>query len=246
MANILGCYSTERLTSTETPLCPWGSIETDPSDPGHQSKAGLFQRNGFDYPDGAFHVGLWKFEESEDYKFLVGKNLVGFEANPYVYNRYSKVTCDLYGFKSYNVALGDNNFEQPYFQSIMYYPEDRKDTGGFYSTGNSIETWQSSLDYMIILDFSDINNHNRKPEYEKFDFLNIDAEGAELSILKGGSRTLGDINYIVLETSTNDRFNNGSTLDNISEYLKSWGFKMIEAEDGLFNSRGWGDVFYAK
>lgn len=234
MSKILGCYSDERLFSTTQPLCPWGVIETDRDDPGHQVGKGLFHRNGLEYPTGAIHVGLWKFEEAEDYKFLIGDKLLGFEANPDIFSQYSKITCDLYGFHCWNMAISSQHNG---YQTDFYAPDGREDCGGFFSRGKKWKVWETSLDKCLETESELFFKHN---------FLNIDAEGSELNILKGSVKLLEDIDYIVLETSTNDRYSNNSTLAEISIFLTQWDFELVEAEDGLYNDRGWGDCFFAK
>lgn len=235
---LLGTYSTERLSSTKEVKCPWGSIETDPNDPGHEN-GGLFERHGFTYPKGAIHVGMWKFEESEDYEYLVGKNVIGIEAHPDVYKDYSRVTSDLYGFKSFNFAASDVDDDY----AILFCNPYRQDTSTICASSlldhgeyeiKKVKT--KTLDTFV--EEMGINVCD-------FNLLNIDAEGAEYKILKGFSKNLKDIDYIILETSINDRFGNGQDLDEIYPFLKDYGFEIKEM-DGNFVHEGWGDVFFAK
>lgn len=237
-ARILGTYSTERLSSTKEVKCPWGGLETNPNDPGHKN-GGLFTRHGFEYPNGAIHVGMWKFEESEDYEYLVGKNVIGIEAHPDVYKDFSRVTSDLYGFKSFNFAASDVDddyavlFCNPYRQDTSTICASSLSDDGEYEI-KKVKT--KTLDTFI---------NEMNISVKDFNFLNIDAEGAEYKILKGFSENLKDIDYIVLETSINDRFGNNQDLDTIYPFLKDYGFEIKEM-DGNFIHEGWGDVFFAR
>jgi len=236
----MGCYSTERLQVNET-KCPWGLPHQDSADPGFRCGQGLFERHGLTYPKGAIHVGLWKFEESEDYRHLVGENLVGFEANPFVYENYSKVTCDIYGFESFNVALGATVSDEP---KILYAPSGRMDCGGFYSHGDPYPVSVSTLD--VQMGYRSDQGWKPHDKWSEYNFLNVDAEGAELDILKGSVNLLEQIDYIMVESSTDDRFRNGSTIQEIEMFLAQWDFNIREVEEGLTTSRGWGDAFFVR
>lgn len=237
-ARLLGTYSTERLTSTKDVKCPWGSPPTNPSDPGHKH-GGLFQRHGFFYPKGVIHVGMWKFEESEDYEYLVGKNVIGIEAHPDVYKDYSRVTSDLYGFKSFNFAASDVDDDYAILFCNPYRQDSSTICASYLSDDSEYEIKKvktKTLDSFV---------NEIKIDVSKFNFLNIDAEGAEYKILKGFSNNLDKIDYIVLETSVNDRFGNKQDLDVINEFLQEKNFEIKEM-DGNFLHEGWGDVFFAK
>lgn len=237
-ARLLGTYSTERLTSTKEVKCPWGSIETNPNDPGHE-KGGLFGRHGFQYPKGVIHVGMWKFEESEDYEYLVGKNVIGIEAHPDVYKNYSRVTSDCYGFKSFNFAASDVDDDY----AILFCNPHRQDTSTICASSLSDDgEYEIKKVKTKTLDtFVKEMNIN----VQDYNFLNIDAEGAEYKVLKGFSENLKNIDYIIVETSINDRFGNNQDLDLIYPFLKDYGFEIKEM-DSNFVYEGWGDVFFAK
>lgn len=235
---LLGTYSTERLSSTKKVKCPWGGLKTNPNDPGHKN-GGLFTRHGFKYPNGVIHVGMWKFEESEDYEYLVGKNVIGIEANPDVYKNFSKVTSDLYGFKSFNFAASDINDDYV----VLFCNPFRQDTGTICASSLSDDgeyeikkVKTKTLDTFV----GEININ-----ITDFNFLNIDVEGAEYKVLKGFSKNLKNIDYIILETSINDKFGNNQDLDTIYPFLKDHGFEIKEM-DGNFIHEGWGDVFFAR
>jgi hypothetical protein len=79
----------------------------------------------------------------------------------------------------------------------------------------------------------------------QYDFLNIDAEGAELEILKGFEDELNYINMIFIETSLNDRNNTGATHESIAQWLEEKGFKLAEMSDS-YQQEGWGDSIFLR
>ena len=75
--------------------------------------------------------------------------------------------------------------------------------------------------------------------------MNIDAEGAELEILKGFEDNLKYINMIFLETSLDDRNNTGASHDVIVEWLKERNFSLAEMSDSYQDER-WGDSIFLR
>ena len=82
-------------------------------------------------------------------------------------------------------------------------------------------------------------------DMDQYDFLNIDAEGAELEILKGFEDNLKYINMIFLETSLDDRNNTGASHDVIVEWLKERNFSLAEMSDSYQDER-WGDSIFLR
>jgi len=84
---------------------------------------------------------------------------------------------------------------------------------------------------------------NLVSEKHKFNFLNIDAEGAELDILIGSKELLKYIDYIIVETQDVPRFDNTATSNVINKFLTDANFEKMEYHD---TGIGWGDAFYIK
>ena len=79
----------------------------------------------------------------------------------------------------------------------------------------------------------------------QFDFLNIDAEGSELDILKGFEKDLPYINVVDLETSVDDRHNSGCSHEMVVEWLTQRGFELKEMADN-YQREGWGDSLFVR
>ena len=78
-----------------------------------------------------------------------------------------------------------------------------------------------------------------------YDFLNIDAEGAEFDVLKGFEKYLDHINVIDLETSYDDRHRSGADHNTIVQWLSERGFELKEMSDS-YQSQNWGDSVFAR
>ncbi len=87
--------------------------------------------------------------------------------------------------------------------------------------------------------FMDENKFDSK----KFNFLNLDIQGAELLALKGFEEYLEDIDYIYTEVNINELYDGCALLHQIDEYLSKYNFKRVMIE---LTQHGWGDAFYIK
>lgn len=195
---------------------------------------GIFERIDV-HIKGIIHVGMWDFIEYGCYTKLVGNNVIGVEANPQVYNDMAKPVADKWGFRCYNEFLSDqdNQVKDFYFAgegSSLYKgpPEWNKNV--------SIKIKTKTLSTLIEENNIDMN---------QYDFLNIDAEGAELDILKGFEKHLDYINVIDLETSYDDRHRSGVDHDTIVKWLEERNFELREMSPS-YRTSGWGDSVFAR
>jgi len=80
---------------------------------------------------------------------------------------------------------------------------------------------------------------------EDFDFLLIDAQGAELEILTGAQKTLskGYIKKALIEISVEPIYNGGASYLDVCSYLRNQGLYLREA---VFNNEGWTDALFER
>lgn len=86
----------------------------------------------------------------------------------------------------------------------------------------------------------------------KFNFINMDVQGAELTVLLGASKTLEHIDYVMTEVNRAELYKNCALLEDIDYYLSKYNFKRVEEEWADPNHHSdrsnpvWGDAFYIK
>jgi FkbM family methyltransferase len=83
---------------------------------------------------------------------------------------------------------------------------------------------------------------------DKYNFINIDVQGYELEVFKGGSEFLNHIDYIITEINGKKLYKDCVMLEELDDFLKNYGFRRIETEwfeIGQFGE-SWGDAFYMK
>jgi hypothetical protein len=79
---------------------------------------------------------------------------------------------------------------------------------------------------------------------EKYNFVNIDVQGAELHVLKGALETLKHVDFLYVEVNIHEVYIGCGKMHEVDALLEPLGF--IKAESDVSNSSGWGDVLYIK
>ena len=195
---------------------------------------GIFERLNV-HIKGIIHVGMWDFVEYGCYTKLVGNNVIGIEANPQVYKDMAKPVADKWGFKCFNEFLSDKDKEVRDFYfagegSSLFKGQPQ------WNKNVSIKVQTKTLSTVIEENNIDMNG---------YDFLNIDAEGAEFDVLKGFEKYLDHINVIDLETSYDDRHRSGADHNTIVQWLGERGFELKEMSSS-YQSQNWGDSVFAR
>lgn len=78
---------------------------------------------------------------------------------------------------------------------------------------------------------------------EKFNFINIDVQGYELEVFKGGAEYLNTIDYIMTEVNRAELYKGCAKIEELDSYLGSYGFNRVET---TWAGGTWGDAFYIK
>lgn len=193
-----------------------------------------------------FHVGAHEGEEAVAYYQNGVSHVIWFEANLELIPNLKKnidlvkmdqtiVPCALWESKSSLTFNITNNSQSSSFfaldKHLDYYPniivQERRDMQTF------------RLDDLM----------TRDPQllpWTDLQFLNIDTQGAELSILKGlgGLITNPTLKGIYLEVNSRPLYKNIPLIEDIDSYLNKYGFFRVLTK--WWNDDGWGDAFYLK
>ena len=91
-----------------------------------------------------------------------------------------------------------------------------------------------TLDSIIQASFSAIN----------FDLLVMDTQGAELKVLMGSHQLLkSSLTYVYAEVGENPLYEGGCTFEQVTAFLKLYGFRLKDLE---LNYKNWGNALYVK
>jgi FkbM family methyltransferase len=76
-----------------------------------------------------------------------------------------------------------------------------------------------------------------------YNFINIDVQGYELEVFKGGQEFLSSIDYIMTEVNRAELYKNCAKVEELDTYLGEYGFVRVETN---WAGNTWGDAFYVK
>ena len=76
-------------------------------------------------------------------------------------------------------------------------------------------------------------------------FINIDVQGYELEVFKGGKKTLEKVDYIYCEVNRGEVYEGNAMVEELDEFLSSYGFERVETKwpETYYT---WGDALYIK
>lgn len=75
----------------------------------------------------------------------------------------------------------------------------------------------------------------------RYNFLNLDVQGAELMVLKGATETLKSVDYIYTEVNKEQVYEGAAMVEDIDSFLSD--FHRVETK---WTAQGWGDAFYIR
>ncbi len=159
-------------------------------------------------PKGVLHIGAWDAWEAKQYAHVCGSNSIFLEANPNSYNMFKK-EIEQFGQKIYNLAAW--NVDD--LDMDLYCPPSNPDSSSLIEKiGKPIKTKTITIKTLFEREGLDFNN---------YDLLNIDTEGAELQVLEGIGDSLRSFTYIIIEVSD---LNSDSDLA-VTKYINEMGFE---------------------
>lgn len=189
---------------------------------------------------GIMHVGAFAGEELDSYRSLGLTNTMMFEPQKHLYERLlPKMMLDE---EIHNVALGACHDTMEMYIS---YREGGIERGS--GASSSLLRPKVHLEEHPDVTFPQTETVEVRTldDYyqEGYNFLNIDVQGYELEVLKGGTKTLQNINAMVLEVNKDEVYEGCPLIDDITSFLTPLGFTLIET---IWQSKSWGDAVYAR
>jgi FkbM family methyltransferase len=185
---------------------------------------------------GVLHIGAHFGQEYETYEKLNIENIMFFEPLPHTFEKLKNNV----GKKSIlvNTALGNFIGESDMFveynnqsqSSSILEPSIHTKQYPHIIFNDKVKVKVTKLDTFI-------------GDKEKYNFINIDVQGYELEVFKGGKDYLNNIDYIMTEVNRAEVYKNCPMINEIDEFLNNYGFQRVET---TWDGGTWGDAFYIK
>jgi len=192
-------------------------------------------------PTGIIHLGAHIGEESVQYDECGIDNVIWIEGNPEIFKILNDNIKKYPKNISFNAIVSDVDNQDVKFNitnnnessSILELDLHKLHHPHIYVT-NIIEGKTITLDTLF---------ENEKINTSKFNFLNIDLQGAELKALKGFVKNLPHIEMIYTEVNKNTLYKDCALIDELDSFLTKYGFERVET---VFTEYEWGDAYYIK
>ena len=187
---------------------------------------------------GVVHVGAHYGEEVLDYVQNGIQNIIVFEPLSNNFDILNTKLADVNAnIQGYQVALGNDE------KNVTMYLSSN------HSLSSSILKPKEHLEHHPDVFFEGTEEVEMK-RLDSFDigesnFINMDVQGYELEVLKGGTETLKKIDYVYCEVNRGEMYENNAMVEDIDEFLGTYGFERVETHwpETWYK---WGDALYIK
>ena len=190
---------------------------------------------------GIYHIGAHRMEENNYYFDLGINRVLWFEANPKLVEEFKPNLIYISMQEIYNELLSDTD----------------GDLVEFYITNNNASSSMLKLKehkkYYPQITVSEIIKLKTKKmctfireesiDTKKYNFINVDVQGAELKVIKGFEEYLDTIDLIYTEVNNEELYEGCPMMSEIDDFLAPHNFKRVET---LMTSANWGDALYAR
>lgn len=187
-------------------------------------------------PTGVIHVGSHYGQEYPEYKRCGIKNIVFIEPCKDAFDVVSKIDDE--NVICINVACGEAEDELPMYVSH----QNQGQSNSLLKPGLHTEQHPE-----VVFDDAEIVKvvplDNLPIIKDKYDMLVMDVQGAEGLVLKGAKETLKNIKIIYTEINRDYTYENNMLIGEMEEFLKPFGFKLIE-QYWPSPSWSWGDGIF--
>lgn len=188
---------------------------------------------------GVVHVGAHLGEEAQIYDGLGINKVVWVDANPDVMSKLH-VNVDPYHHLCINALLSDEDKEEVKFNVTNY---DGMSSSVFEFGTHPQFSPDTVVEQIKYLPATTLDNLAAVYNFDGCDMLNIDTEGSELMILKGGIKTLPQFQLLYLEVRTDNVYDGAPLVDEMDAFL-SPDFERVST--GMVDGQGWGDAIYMR
>ena len=185
---------------------------------------------------GIIHIGAHYGEEISEYIDNGIQDIILFEPLVENFDILSKKVKTLNAnIEGYQVALGSKKGD-----ATMYVSDNEKQSSSVlkpkvHLTHHPHVKFPSTEDVEVHL----LDDYNSKD----YNFINMDVQGYELEVLKGGTKTLEHVDYVYCEVNRDEVYENNAYVEELDEFLSEYNMKRVETD---WAGDIWGDALYIR
>ena len=190
---------------------------------------------------GVLHIGAHECEEKGFYNkdlHINDKNIIWIEANP------TKVEeAKIRGIKNiYQAVITNEDDKEIMFNVANNFQSSSVLELGTHATEHPDITYVKELSFMAkTTTIKTFFKKNKIRNPENYNFWNFDIQGAELSALKGATKSIQYAKALYLEVNEKELYKNCALIEEIDAFLSQYNFKRVLTK---FTQHGWGDALY--
>jgi FkbM family methyltransferase len=187
-------------------------------------------------PSGVLHVGGHLAEEFQQYRAAGFGRTIWVEAQPDLIPEIQSLVIGTDDLVLHGVAWSVSGEKREFNiasngqSSSLYGMTKHRDYYPGIAEMGSIEVTTTRLDDLV-------------PEGSRFDFVNLDIQGAELDALKGLGELLAEVDWIYSEVNREELYAGIPLVAELDAYLRSFGFRRVVT---VWTDAGWGDALYSR
>jgi FkbM family methyltransferase len=185
---------------------------------------------------GVIHIGAHFGQEYENYKKLFIEKIMFFEP---MENTFKKLQENVGGNAVlFNTALGNMEGEIEMFTETINNGQSSSILKPEYHLVQHPNIHFDGKEKVKITRLDNFIDYK-----ENYNFINIDVQGYELEVFKGGFNFLNSIDYIMSEVNREELYKDCARIEQLDEFLSNYGFERVET---YWAGGSWGDAFYIK
>jgi FkbM family methyltransferase len=188
-------------------------------------------------PSGVLHVGAHEGEESADYLKFGWGHVVWVEAQPRLAAKLRE-QLDPQRNSVIEAAAWSQSGEKVKFNIAS-----NSQSSSLLEFGSHAESYPT-IKYVGIIEVETKRLDEVFKLPVRFNFINLDVQGAELEVLKGLDGILSGINWIYTEVNRKEVYKGCGTVEEIDNFLQEKGFNRVSTR--WVYGKGWGDSLYTR
>lgn len=187
---------------------------------------------------GIIHIGAHRGQEIEEYVDNGIQDIIMFEPVSLNFNILEKRMADVNAnISAYQVALGNEE------KNVTMYLSDND------LISSSVLRPKVHLQLHPGVGFPGTEEVEMKrldsfaEETQNFNFINMDVQGYELEVLKGGAETLKHVDYVYCEINRDELYEGNAFVEDLDEFLSDYSMERVETD---WAGTLWGDALYVR
>lgn len=187
---------------------------------------------------GIIHIGAHRGQEIEEYVDNGIQDIIMFEPVSLNFNILEKRMADVNAnISAYQVALGNEE------KNVTMYLSDND------LISSSVLRPKVHLQLHPGVGFPGTEEVEMKrldsfaEETQNFNFINMDVQGYELEVLKGGAETLNHVDYVYCEINRDELYEGNAFVEDLDEFLSDYSMERVETD---WAGTLWGDALYVR